>query len=89
MKRVTVVNSELKEKLSSKQQILSLILIVTFPYLKNKLAQLSSRYKLQEVDGCTSREASSKILPLFKKIYCCNNLLILNIIDTEETKVLP
>lgn len=60
LKRVTVVNSKLKEKLSYKQHILSLILIVTFPYLKNKLAQLSARYKLQEIDNYTSREASSR-----------------------------
>ncbi|KYM90346.1 Peroxisome assembly protein 12 [Atta colombica] len=39
LKRVTIINSKtgLQEKLSHKQQILSLIIIVTFPYLKNKL----------------------------------------------------
>lgn len=60
LKRVAVVDSQLKGNLSHKQQIVSLILIVIFPYLKNKLAQLSSRYKLEEVDGLTSREASLK-----------------------------
>lgn len=50
VKRVAVVDSKLKGNLSNKQQILSLILIVIFPYLKNKLAQLSSRYKLEEDD---------------------------------------
>ncbi|GAB1867699.1 Peroxisome assembly protein 12 [Camponotus japonicus] len=56
LKRVAVVDSKLKGNLSHKQQILSLILIVIFPYLKNKLAQVSSRYKLEEVDGQVSRE---------------------------------
>ncbi|XP_024879952.1 peroxisome assembly protein 12 [Temnothorax curvispinosus] len=60
LKRVTVVNSTLKEKLTYKQQILSLILIVTFPYLKNKLAQLSTRYKFQEADGYISRGRRQK-----------------------------
>ncbi|XP_011707998.1 PREDICTED: peroxisome assembly protein 12 isoform X2 [Wasmannia auropunctata] len=56
LKRVTVVNSKLQEELSHKQQILSLILIVILPYLKNKLMQLNSKYKLQEINGCTLRE---------------------------------
>ncbi|XP_072753415.1 peroxisome assembly protein 12-A isoform X2 [Anoplolepis gracilipes] len=60
LKRVAVVDSQLKGNLSHKQQIVSLILIVIFPYLKNKLAQLSSRYKLEEVDGLTSRERGQK-----------------------------
>lgn len=60
LKRVAVVDSKLKRNLSYKQQILSLILIVIFPYLKNKLAQLSSKYQLEEVDGRASREASLK-----------------------------
>jgi len=58
LKRVTVINSKLQEKLSHKEQILSLILIVIFPYLKNKLVQFISKYKLQEIDSCTSREVS-------------------------------
>ncbi|XP_011883508.1 PREDICTED: peroxisome assembly protein 12 [Vollenhovia emeryi] len=62
LKRVTVVNSKLKENLSYKQQILSLILIVTFPYLKNKLAQLSTKYKLQEADGNIPRERRQRFL---------------------------
>lgn len=60
LKRVAVVDSKLKGNLSYKQQILSLILIVIFPYLKNKLAQLNSRCKLEEVDGQVSKEASLK-----------------------------
>jgi len=56
LKRVTVINSKSQEKLSHKEQILSLILIVIFPYLKNKLVQFISKYKLQEIDSCTSRE---------------------------------
>ncbi|XP_011635251.1 peroxisome assembly protein 12 [Pogonomyrmex barbatus] len=56
LKRVTVHNSKLKERLTSKKQMLSLILIVTFPYLKNKLAQYSLKYKLQEVDNLASTE---------------------------------
>ncbi|KAG5309355.1 PEX12 protein, partial [Acromyrmex insinuator] len=58
LKRVTIINSKtgLQKKLSHKQQILSLIIIVTFPYLKNKLVQLSSKYKLQNIDS-TSRKA--------------------------------
>jgi len=33
---------------------------VIFPYLKNKLTQLSSRYKLEQVDGCVPRERRQK-----------------------------
>ncbi|XP_036139804.1 peroxisome assembly protein 12 isoform X2 [Monomorium pharaonis] len=60
LKRVTVINNKLKEKLSHKQQILSLIFIVTFPYLKNKLSQLSLKYKLREENGYESREREQK-----------------------------
>lgn len=67
LKRVAVVDSKLKRNLSYKQQILSLILIVIFPYLKNKLAQLSSRYQLEEVDGRASREASLKYIKYILK----------------------
>lgn len=62
LKRVAVIDSKLKGNLSHKQQVLSLILIVIFPYLKNKLAQLSSKYKLEEIDGQALREASLKYI---------------------------
>jgi len=58
LKRVSVIDSKLKGKLSHKQQILSLILIVTLPYLKNKLAKLSLKYRLEEADSHESREVS-------------------------------
>ncbi|RLU17165.1 hypothetical protein DMN91_011234 [Ooceraea biroi] len=60
LKRVAVVDSKLTGSLSRKQQLLSLILVVTFPYLKNKLAQLSSKYKLQELDSRASEEGRRK-----------------------------
>jgi len=44
------------KRVSHKEQILSLILIVIFPYLKNKLIKFISKYKLQEIDCCTTRE---------------------------------
>ncbi|KAL0124327.1 hypothetical protein PUN28_006276 [Cardiocondyla obscurior] len=62
LKRVAVVNSKLKEKLVYKQQILSLIVIVIFPYLKNKLVEFSTRYELKKTDGRTSKEKRHKFL---------------------------
>ncbi|XP_012054593.1 PREDICTED: peroxisome assembly protein 12 [Atta cephalotes] len=83
LKRVTIINSKtgLQEKLSHKQQILSLIIIVTFPYLKNKLVQLSSKYKLQNINN-TSRKKRQKF---FSK-YVVKGLSILFV--TYETLVL-
>jgi hypothetical protein len=59
LKRIAVVDSKFKSNLSNKQQLLSLILIAAFPYLKNKLTQLSLRYKFEEIDSYASEEASS------------------------------
>ncbi|CAK9818310.1 Peroxisome assembly protein 12 [Anthophora plagiata] len=51
LKRISVVNSKVKLKLSNEQKNLSIILLVLFPYMRNKLFQLSQRYKREEVDG--------------------------------------
>lgn len=59
LKRITVDNSELKEELSSKQRLLSLLLLVLVPYLKQKLARLSMRYQLEEADGYVPQKAST------------------------------
>jgi len=59
LKRIAVVDSKFKGNLSDKQQLLSLILIAAFPYLKNKLTQLSLRYKFEELDDHASEKASS------------------------------
>lgn len=88
MKRVTVVNNKLQEKLSHKQQILSLIFIVTFPYLKNKLAQLSLRYKLQEIDGCGSREASSKNITIIY-IFFLNCVIYMVVRKRQQEEAFP
>lgn len=58
LKRVAVIDSKLKEKLSRKQQLLSLILIVTLPYLKNKLIKLTLKYRLEEENDRELREVS-------------------------------
>lgn len=79
LKRVTVVNSKLQEKLSHQQQILSLILVVTFPYLKNKLVQLSLKYKLQEIDGSISRERRQKF---FRKCVVRGHIIFFIIYET-------
>ncbi|XP_032674424.1 peroxisome assembly protein 12 isoform X2 [Odontomachus brunneus] len=60
LKRIVVVNSEtsqseLKEKLSRKQKILSLISLALLPYLKTKLAQLILKYQFEEADGCVTQ----------------------------------
>ncbi|KAH0953524.1 hypothetical protein HN011_010503 [Eciton burchellii] len=60
LKRIAVVDSKFKSNLSNKQQLLSLILIAAFPYLKNKLTQLSLRYKFEEIDSYTSEEGRKK-----------------------------
>ncbi|XP_012222534.1 peroxisome assembly protein 12-A [Linepithema humile] len=56
LKRVAVIDSKLKGKLPYKQHLLSLILIVALPYLKNKLVKLSLKYRLEEAEGRESRE---------------------------------
>lgn len=58
LKRIAVVDSELKEKLTHKQRVLSFVLLVVLPYLQNKLAQFSLKYQLEEVDSCATRGAS-------------------------------
>lgn len=58
LKRVAVIDSKFKGKLSYKQQILSLILIVTLPYLKNKLTKFSLKYRLEEADDRELSEVS-------------------------------
>ncbi|XP_003403196.3 peroxisome assembly protein 12 isoform X2 [Bombus terrestris] len=61
LKRITVVDSKIRSKLSNKQKHLSLILTVIFPYIKNKLSQLSQRYKLEELDGCAPKSKWEKL----------------------------
>lgn len=58
LKRIAVVDSGLNEKLTRKQRMLSLILLVVLPYLKNKLAQRSLKYQFEEADNCTTQGAS-------------------------------
>lgn len=86
LKRVSVHKSKLQEKLSHKQQVLSLIIIVAFPYLKTKLEQLSSKYILDETDNQgILREAG--LMNIFFKVY--NMKYNFPIIDTEKTEVTP
>ena len=65
LKRIAVTDSKLKSKLSKEQEKLSLILIVLFPYLKNKLLDLSQRYKLEEIDGCAPQTKWQKLYRKF------------------------
>ncbi|XP_043262164.1 peroxisome assembly protein 12 [Colletes gigas] len=60
LKRVGIINSKIKNNLSNRQKTLSLTLIVLFPYLKNKLSNLSRRYKLEEIDGCAPQNKWEK-----------------------------
>ncbi|XP_033332624.2 peroxisomal biogenesis factor 12 isoform X1 [Megalopta genalis] len=61
LKRIAIVDSIIKRKLSNKQERLSLILIVVFPYLKQKLQQISQRYQLEEIDGCAPQSKWQKL----------------------------
>lgn len=51
LKRIGITNFKVRHNLSKKQEKLSLVLMVLFPYLKNKLSELSQSYKLEEIDG--------------------------------------
>ncbi|XP_017799592.1 PREDICTED: peroxisome assembly protein 12 [Habropoda laboriosa] len=61
LKCISVVNSKVKHKLSKEQKKLSIILIVLFPYIKNKLSQLSQQYKREEVDGYAPKSKFEKL----------------------------
>lgn len=96
LKRITIVDSKIKSKLSNKQKHLSLILTVVFPYIKNKLSQLSQRYKLEELDGCAPKSVFINIfnfdLYLFFQIilkltfHCRNGKNCIVIALSKETR---
>ncbi|XP_011145692.1 peroxisome assembly protein 12 [Harpegnathos saltator] len=73
LKRIAVVDSKLKENLSRKQRVLSLISLVLLPYLKNKLAQLSLKYQFKEINSCARQ---GKLQKLFHKCLVKGHLIL-------------
>ncbi|CAL7942245.1 unnamed protein product [Xylocopa violacea] len=61
LKRIAVSDSKDERNLSNERKKLSLMLIVLFPYIKNKLSRLSQEYKLAEVDGYTPKSKWQKL----------------------------
>ncbi|XP_032674423.1 peroxisome assembly protein 12 isoform X1 [Odontomachus brunneus] len=86
LKRIVVVNSEtsqseLKEKLSRKQKILSLISLALLPYLKTKLAQLILKYQFEEADGCVTQ---GRLQRLFRKCVIRGHLILFTLYKSLE-----
>ncbi|KAK1123455.1 hypothetical protein K0M31_008163 [Melipona bicolor] len=73
LKRITVVDSKIKSKISNKQRHLSLVLTVLFPYIKSKLSHLSEKYKLEELDGCAPKSRWKK---LYRNCFIKGNAII-------------
>ncbi|XP_076758183.1 peroxisomal biogenesis factor 12 isoform X2 [Xylocopa sonorina] len=61
LKRIAVIDSKVERDLSKEQKKLSLMLIVLFPYIKNKLSRLSNEYKLEQADGYTPKSRWQKL----------------------------
>lgn len=55
LKRLAIDDSKVQQNLSKARERLSLIFLVLYPYLKGKLHDLSQKYKLEELDGRTTR----------------------------------
>lgn len=86
LKRIAIRDSKGRYKLTETQEKLSLILIVLFPYLKNKLLELSQRYKLQEIDGHVPQTVNISALShctYNKSIHILNSFII-----TEVAKII-
>ncbi|XP_034190374.1 peroxisomal biogenesis factor 12 [Osmia lignaria lignaria] len=65
LKRIAIENSSNQRELSKQQKGISLILLVLFPYLKNKFFQLSQRYKLEKIDGYLPQTKWEKLYRIF------------------------
>ncbi|XP_031829728.1 peroxisomal biogenesis factor 12 [Nomia melanderi] len=61
LKRIAIIDSKIKHRLPNKQEKLSLIFIVLFPYLKNKFYQLSQRYRFEEINGSVTHSKWQKL----------------------------